>query len=136
MTTGTRPPRGGSGTAGGEGATTTGGLRSVVEQLEGVARTIWAYLPDPQDGTEWVQFDSAVVDLHRALVSLRALEQERHRAGTTRDRWPAGRREGASGRSAPIGPIGPQAATSGIPVDGDRTRPRHRGDGRRPQKSA
>jgi hypothetical protein len=52
-------------------------LRSVVDQLEAVARALPAYLPDPGHGAEWVQFDSAVVDLHRALVSLRAIERGR-----------------------------------------------------------
>lgn len=47
-----------------------------------------AYRPEPEEGAEWVQFDSAVVDLHRALVSLRALEQEREGdAGDACDRW-------------------------------------------------
>lgn len=73
----------GSGPALDERTSRSGGLSSVVDQLEGVARALRAYLPDPREGTEWVQYDSAVVDLHRALVSLRAIEQERDRAGGT-----------------------------------------------------
>jgi hypothetical protein len=82
----TEPQTEGSGSADAERTSTSNGLSSVVDQLEGVARALGAYFPDPEEGTEWVQYDSAVVDLYRALVSLRAIERERHRAGGTHGR--------------------------------------------------
>ena len=63
----------------GAGRDRSEGLGRMVDQLEAVVAALPAYLPDPGQGAEWVQFDSAVVDLHRALVSLRAIEQARER---------------------------------------------------------
>ncbi|MGH9092652.1 MAG: hypothetical protein ACRDZR_14940 [Acidimicrobiales bacterium] len=61
----------------GSGRDMSEGLGPMVDQLEAVVKALPAYLPDPGQGAEWLQFDSAVVDLHRALVSLRAIERAR-----------------------------------------------------------
>lgn len=54
-----------------------GDLGSVLDELEGVTSVLERYVPDPRQGAEWVDFDSALVDLHRAILSLRAVERSR-----------------------------------------------------------
>jgi hypothetical protein len=47
-----------------------GGLDRVVSMLEAVVRVLPVLVPDPADGSAWVQFDEAAADLYRALAAL------------------------------------------------------------------
>lgn len=73
-----------------------GDLGSVLDELEGVTNVLERYVPDPRQGAEWVEFDSALVDLHRAILSLRAVERSRPGTSPARDVVTA----------APAGPAG------------------------------
>ncbi|MDA8274659.1 MAG: hypothetical protein M0029_04670 [Actinomycetota bacterium] len=46
------------------------GLDRVIGMLEAVVRALPVLVPDPADGSAWVQFDEATSDLHRALAAL------------------------------------------------------------------
>ncbi len=70
-------PRGGGQvqqrTVGPVGRCTPDGLGGVIDLLETVVEALPVLIPDPSDGSAWVQFDEASADLYRALAALSQL---------------------------------------------------------------
>ncbi|MGC8462066.1 MAG: hypothetical protein ACP5P9_00125 [Acidimicrobiales bacterium] len=50
------------------GRCTPDGLGGVIDLLEAVVEALPVLIPDPSDGSSWVQFDEASADLYRALA--------------------------------------------------------------------
>lgn len=66
LAAGSEEPRNGDAVAG----RAPDGLDRVIDMLEAVVRVLPVLVPDPADGSAWVQFDEATSDLHRALTAL------------------------------------------------------------------
>lgn len=60
--------RGGGG--GEASAASTDDLARLITRLRGVIGALSGYLPDPSDGAAWVHFETALSDLHGALIAL------------------------------------------------------------------